>query len=143
MLYPPSFPVAFDPNAKHNCHVACRLSRLEQKSYLLSASPSTSPCPANGRPASCQTHTTTTDVAASEHGRIPIHFVSKVARVLKQSPFDLRHRKHLPQHVWDNEEPNVTASNVDLLQMADSSIARRHRNVLELHVHVVFGYSIN
>jgi hypothetical protein len=33
----------------------------------------------------------------------------------------------------------VATANVDLLEMADAPVARRHRDVLELHVHVVLG----
>jgi hypothetical protein len=33
----------------------------------------------------------------------------------------------------------VGAPDVDLVEMADAAVARRHRNILQLHVHVVFG----
>lgn len=45
----------------------------------------------------------------------------------------------LPQHVRNDEEPDVAAADVDLLEMADAPVAGRDGNVLELHVHVVLG----
>lgn len=69
--------------------------------------------------------------------------VSSVRRIPEHRILGLRRRRDLPQHVWDNEKPNVAASNVDLLQMADSPVARRHGDVFELDIHVVFGYSIS
>ena len=33
----------------------------------------------------------------------------------------------------------MAAADVDLLEVADAPVARRHRDVLELHVHVVLG----
>lgn len=49
--------------------------------------------------------------------------------------------KGIPQHVWNNEEPHMTAADVDLIEMTDSAVARRYGDVLELDIHVVFGYS--
>ena len=44
-----------------------------------------------------------------------------------------------PQHIWYNEKSNMASSYVDLVQMADSTIARGNSNVFELNVHIVFG----
>ena len=35
----------------------------------------------------------------------------------------------------------MASSNVDLVKMADSAVARGDSNVFELHVHVVLGYT--
>lgn len=35
----------------------------------------------------------------------------------------------------------MRSSDVDLVEMADSTIARRDSNIFKLHVHVVFGYN--
>lgn len=43
------------------------------------------------------------------------------------------------QHIRHDEEPDVTSADVDLIQMADTAVARRYRDILELHVHVVLG----
>lgn len=43
------------------------------------------------------------------------------------------------QHVWHNEEPNMASTDVDLIQMTDSAVTRRHGDVFELYVHVVLG----
>lgn len=47
--------------------------------------------------------------------------------------------RNLLQHIRHNKEAYVTASNVDLVQMADPSVPCRHCDVLELNVHVVLG----
>ena len=47
--------------------------------------------------------------------------------------------KDLPKHVGHNEEANMTASYVHLIQVTYAPIARCDGNVLELNVHVVFG----
>ena len=46
----------------------------------------------------------------------------------------------IPQHVRNDEEAYMAASNVDLVEMADTSVARGDGDVFELDVHVVFGY---
>ncbi len=48
--------------------------------------------------------------------------------------------KVIPQHIWHNKEAHVAAPDINLLEMADAPIARRDGDVLELHVHVVFGF---
>ena len=45
----------------------------------------------------------------------------------------------LPQHIWHNEESNVGSSDVDLVQVGDTSVASGDGDVLELHVHVVLS----
>lgn len=45
-----------------------------------------------------------------------------------------------PQHIRYNEEPNMTASNVDLIQVTDSAISSSDCNVFELDVHVIFSF---
>ena len=45
----------------------------------------------------------------------------------------------IPQHVWHDEEAHVAAPDVNLFQVADTAVARRHGDVLELDVHVVLG----
>lgn len=47
--------------------------------------------------------------------------------------------KLLPQHIGHNEEPNVAAADVDLLEMADTSVTGGDGDILELDVHVVLG----
>lgn len=51
-------------------------------------------------------------------------------------------RDNTPQHVGNDEEAHVAAADVDLLEVADAAVARRHRDVLELHVHVVLGCNV-
>jgi len=46
---------------------------------------------------------------------------------------------HSPQHVRHDEEAHVRPPDVHLVQVADAAVARRHRDVLQLHVHVVLG----
>jgi hypothetical protein len=45
----------------------------------------------------------------------------------------------LPQHVWYNEVTNMRASDVNLVEMGDTAVARRNGDILELDVHVVLG----
>lgn len=45
----------------------------------------------------------------------------------------------LPQHIWHNEESNMGSSDVDLVQVGDTSVAGGDGDVLELHVHVVLS----
>lgn len=51
--------------------------------------------------------------------------------------------KNVPKHVWYDEESHVATADVYLLQVAHAPIARRHRDVLELNVHVVLGYTVD
>lgn len=46
----------------------------------------------------------------------------------------------LPQHVWDNEKSHMTSTNVNLVEMADTSVTRGNGDVFELNVHVVLRY---
>ena len=103
--------------------------------HLSSAAPTASPRSADGGPASRQTDTPSTNVATSEHGRIPRR--ERLALVLQCVGEGIG--TTLPQHVWHNEEAHVASSDVDLLQMANSTVSRGHGDVLELHVHVVLG----
>lgn len=45
----------------------------------------------------------------------------------------------LPQHVGDDEKANMRTTNIHLVEMADAAVARRHSDILELHVHVVLS----
>lgn len=45
----------------------------------------------------------------------------------------------LPQHIWHDEESNMGPSDVDLVQVGDTSVASSDGDVLELHVHVVLS----
>lgn len=63
------------------------------------------------------TDTATADVAAAEHGRVA-------------------------KHVGDDEESDVGAADVDLVEVGDAAVARRDGNVLELDVHVVLGWVV-
>jgi len=45
----------------------------------------------------------------------------------------------LPQHIRDDKVSYVTASDIDLLKMRHTAVARGHGDVLELHIHVVLG----
>lgn len=45
----------------------------------------------------------------------------------------------LPQHIWHNEESNMGSSDVDLVQVGDTSVAGGDGYVLELHVHIVLS----
>jgi len=79
-----------------------------------SISPS-SPRPVHRRSSSGQTDTTAPRASGSEHWRIS-------------------------QHIGDDEEADVAASNVDLVKMRHSAVAGCGGNVFELNVHVVFGF---
>lgn len=46
----------------------------------------------------------------------------------------------VPQHVRHNEESHMASPNVDLIKMRDATIAGSNGDVLQLDVHVVFGY---
>ena len=72
------------------------------------------PRSADGCLASGQTHAATPHVSAPEHGRIP-------------------------EHVGDDKEADVGSSDVHLVEVADSAVARGDCDVFELDVHVVFG----
>lgn len=50
-------------------------------------------------------------------------------------------RTNSPQHVRDNEVSDVAASDVDLLEMRHTAVARGYRDILELYIHVVLGWS--
>lgn len=54
---------------------------------------------------------------------------------------ELAKRVNQPKHVWNYEESNVGATNVDLVEMADTPVARSNRNIFQLDVHVVFSYT--
>jgi hypothetical protein len=45
----------------------------------------------------------------------------------------------LPQHIWDDEVSYVAASDVHLLEMRHTAVARGYRDVFQLYVHVVLG----
>lgn len=61
-----------------------------------------------------------------------------LARVSAQDVYYAKSRRDAPQHIRHNEEPDMTASNVDLIQVADSAISRSDCDVFELDIHVVF-----
>lgn len=42
-----------------------------------------------------------------------------------------------PKHIRHNKEAHVRAADVHLVEMGDAAVARSHRDVLELDVHVV------
>jgi hypothetical protein len=46
----------------------------------------------------------------------------------------------IPKHVGNNDEADVRATDVNTIHVRDTAIARSHGNVLELDVHVVFGF---
>lgn len=45
----------------------------------------------------------------------------------------------IPKHIRHNEESHMRPPDVDLVEMADSSISRRDSDILELDVHIIFG----
>jgi hypothetical protein len=47
----------------------------------------------------------------------------------------------IPKHIRHNEESHMRPPNVDLIEMADSSITRSNGDIFELNVHVIFGCS--
>lgn len=49
------------------------------------------------------------------------------------------HRR-IPQHIRHDEQPDVRASDVHPIEVGHAPIALRNVDVLELHVHVVFGF---
>lgn len=104
-----------------------------QQSFILT-SRSTSPLltarPVNRRPASRQTHTTTANCPGPEHRSVPAHLSAQ------RPP---HHRQNKPQHIRDDEEPDVRATDVDLVEMGDSSIAGGNGDVAQLNVHVVLS----
>lgn len=80
------------------------------------------PPPPSARPAdrcssSCQADTSSPCVSRAEHGRVA-------------------------KHVGHNEEADVGAADVDLVEMGDAAVAGGDGYVFELDVHVVFGCSI-
>ena len=46
----------------------------------------------------------------------------------------------VPQHVRHDEKSYVASPDVDLVEVADSTVTRGYGDVFELDVHVVFGY---
>jgi hypothetical protein len=77
---------------------------------------STSSRATDRRPTSRQPNTASTSVSAPEHGCIA-------------------------KHVGDDEEAYVGAADVDLIEVAYTTVARGYGDVFELDVHVVFGYN--
>ena len=47
--------------------------------------------------------------------------------------------RYVPQHVWHNEKPYMATPDVDLVEMADSAVARGDCDVAELDIHVVLS----
>ena len=72
------------------------------------------PGPADGGSAPREADATAADVATPEHGGVA-------------------------QHVGDDEEADVGAADVNLVEVGDASVAGCHGDVLKLDVHVVFG----
>lgn len=46
----------------------------------------------------------------------------------------------IPQHIRHDKKSHVASPDIDLIEMADSAIARGDGDVFQLDVHVVFGY---
>lgn len=72
------------------------------------------PGPADCRTTTSETDTATADVSTAEHGRVA-------------------------EHVGDDEESDVAATDVDLVEMRDAAVAGGDGDVLELDVHVVLS----
>jgi hypothetical protein len=47
----------------------------------------------------------------------------------------------IPKHIRHNEESHMRPPNVNLVEMADSPIARSDSDIFELNVHIIFGCS--
>jgi hypothetical protein len=47
----------------------------------------------------------------------------------------------LPKHIRHNEESHMRPPNVNLIEMTDSPVSRSNGNILELDIHIIFGYS--
>lgn len=71
--------------------------------------------PVHRSPASRQSHTSASHRPTPEHRRIP-------------------------EHVRHDEQPHMAPPNVDAIEMSDAAIALGDIDVLELAVHVVFGF---
>lgn len=137
------FPLVFHPlcraHPRSRCAWDCWLAApfklflcsTSSRRSTATASTSTSPCPVDCSPTARKTNTTTPSASRSEHGRVP---------GIVRPKFNLRsHSPNLPQHVWYDKVSHVASSNVHLLKMRDTSVAGGHRDVLQLHVHIVLG----
>lgn len=108
---------------------------------------------ADGRTSSSQADTAASGVATSEHGGIPARGRRAVSHISSlhtntralaaEQGKEMKWGGNALQHIRHDKEPDVAAADVDLVQMADSAVARRHGDVLELYVHVVFGCAEN
>lgn len=49
----------------------------------------------------------------------------------------------VPQHIRHNKEPHVTSTDVDLVEMRNTAVARCDSNIFHLDVHVVLRYSMS
>lgn len=82
----------------------------------LPASTTTGAGPADGRATTGHADTAAADVAGAEHGCVA-------------------------KHVGDDEEADVGAADVDLVEVGDAAVAGGDGDVLKLDVHVVLGWS--
>lgn len=76
--------------------------------------------------------------------RLIVHVPASVLRshcllVLLAALPSLKLGYSLPQHIWNNEESDVGSSDIDLVQVGDTSVAGGDSDVLKLHVHVVLS----
>lgn len=49
-------------------------------------------------------------------------------------------RRNVPKHIGDNEESDVAAANVNLIEMRDTAITGGDSNILELDIHIVLDW---
>ena len=80
----------------------------------LSPATTAGPRTADGSTATRQTDTPAAGIAAAEHGRVA-------------------------QHVRDNKEAHMRATDVDLFEVGDTAVASSHGDIFELDVHVILG----
>lgn len=100
-------------------------------------------------PPSCQAHTSAFDTTAPKHGRVSMTHVSAfinrgrlcVTPDFERASVGKYGTQNIPKHIGHDEESHMRASDVDLVEMTDSPIARRDSNIFELDVHIIFGYN--
>lgn len=116
----------------------------------LTTTPLLAPRTIDRRPSSRQPDAPSPNGARAEHRRVSSGAVSFAqynmiwggvgVGVGRQRETETDRERNKPQHIRHDKEPNMRAADVHLVKMRHAPVARRHRDVFELHVHVVLGW---
>jgi hypothetical protein len=126
-----------DPNISRSFSVNAITMSKSISTYQSLTPRSTSPAcsrPTDRCPSSCQSHTASLYAPRAEHRSIPV-----ISSASSLYPPQSKRLVILPQHIRHNKEPHMRPSDVHLVQMRHASIAGRHSDILELHIHVVLS----